>query len=35
MSQIRTNSIVPVGGLPAGANGGGFILMDIVQSLGC
>jgi hypothetical protein len=25
MSQLRTNSIVPVGGLPAGANGGGII----------
>ena len=25
MSQIRTNSIVPAGGIPAGANGGGII----------
>jgi hypothetical protein len=25
MSQLRTNSIVPVGGLPAGASGGGII----------
>jgi len=25
MSQVRTNSIVPVGGLPAGASGGGII----------
>lgn len=25
MSQLRTNSIVPVGGIPAGASGGGII----------
>jgi len=25
MSQVRTNSIVPVGGIPAGSNGGGII----------
>lgn len=25
MSQLRTNSIVPVGGVPAGASGGGII----------
>jgi len=25
MSQVRTNSIVPVGGIPAGASGGGII----------
>lgn len=25
MSQIRTNSIVPSGGVPAGADGGGII----------
>jgi hypothetical protein len=25
MSQLRTNSIVPVGGIPAGASGGGVI----------
>jgi hypothetical protein len=25
MSQLRTNSIVPLGGLPAGASGGGII----------
>jgi len=25
MSQVRTNSLVPVGGIPAGANGGGII----------
>jgi len=25
MSQVRTNSIVPVGGVPSGASGGGFI----------
>tara|TARA_Y100001937_G_scaffold63303_1_gene86841 strand:+ start:935 stop:1465 length:531 start_codon:yes stop_codon:yes gene_type:complete len=25
MSQLKVNSIVPVGGLPAGANGGGII----------
>lgn len=30
MSQLRTNSIVPVGGLPAGASGGGII--QVVQS---
>ena len=27
MSQLRTNSIVPVGGIPAGASGGGIIQM--------
>jgi len=27
MSQVRTNSIVPVGGIPAGATGGGIIQM--------
>ena len=25
MSQLKVNSIVPVGGLPAGATGGGII----------
>jgi len=25
MSQVRTNSIVPIGGIPAGASGGGII----------
>jgi len=25
MSQVRTNSIVPVGGIPAGASGGGIV----------
>lgn len=25
MSQLRTNSIVPVGGVPAGASGGGIV----------
>ncbi len=30
MSQLRTNSIVPVGGIPAGASGGGII--QIVES---
>ena len=25
MSQLRTNSIVPVGGIPAGASGGGIV----------
>jgi len=25
MSQVRTNSLVPVGGIPAGASGGGII----------
>ena len=30
MSQLRTNSIVPVGGIPAGASGGGII--QCVQS---
>ena len=29
MSQLRTNSIVPVGGIPAGADGGGII--QVVQ----
>ena len=27
MSQLRTNSIVPVGGIPAGASGGGIVQM--------
>jgi len=31
MSQVRTNSIVPVGGIPAGASGGGII--QIVQTI--
>jgi hypothetical protein len=31
MSQLRTNSIVPVGGIPAGASGGGII--QIVQTV--
>jgi hypothetical protein len=31
MSQLRTNSIVPVGGIPAGASGGGII--QVVSSL--
>ena len=31
MSQLRTNSIVPVGGIPAGASGGGII--QCVQSV--
>jgi len=31
MSQLRTNSIVPVGGVPSGASGGGIIQM--VQSV--
>ena len=31
MSQIRTNSIVPAGGVPAGASGGGII--QIVQAV--
>ena len=31
MSQIKVNSIVPVGGLPAGASGGGII--QIVQTV--
>jgi len=31
MSQLRTNSIVPVGGIPAGASGGGII--QIVESV--
>ena len=30
MSQLRTNSIVPVGGIPAGADGGGII--QVVQT---
>ena len=30
MSQLKVNSIVPVGGLPAGATGGGII--QIVKS---
>jgi len=30
MSQVRTNSIVPVGGIPAGASGGGII--QVVQT---
>jgi len=30
MSQLRTNSIVPVGGIPAGASGGGII--QVVQA---
>jgi hypothetical protein len=30
MSQLRTNSIVPVGGIPAGASGGGII--QVVQT---
>jgi len=30
MSQLRTNSIVPVGGIPAGASGGGII--QVIQS---
>jgi len=30
MSQLRTNSIVPVGGIPAGASGGGVV--QTVQS---
>ena len=31
MSQLRTNSIVPVGGIPAGASGGGII--QVVQTV--
>jgi len=31
MSQVRTNSIVPVGGIPAGASGGGII--QVVQTI--
>jgi len=31
MSQVRTNSLVPVGGIPAGASGGGFI--QVVQAV--
>ena len=31
MSQLRTNSIVPVGGIPAGADGGGII--QVVQTV--
>jgi len=30
MSQVRTNSLVPVGGIPAGADGGGII--QVVQT---
>jgi len=32
MSQLRTNSIVPVGGIPAGASGGGIIQVVSVES---
>jgi hypothetical protein len=34
MSQIRTNSIVPAGGIPAGAEGGGIIqcVQEVVTS---
>jgi len=31
MSQVRTNSLVPVGGIPAGASGGGII--QVVQTV--
>ena len=31
MSQLRTNSIVPIGGIPAGASGGGII--QVVQTV--
>jgi len=31
MSQVRTNSIVPSGGIPAGANGGGIIQVASVN----
>jgi len=31
MSQIRTNSLVPIGGIPAGASGGGII--QVVQTV--
>jgi len=31
MSQVRTNSLVPVGGVPSGASGGGII--QIVQTV--
>ena len=31
MSQLKVNSIVPVGGLPAGASGGGII--QVVQTV--
>ena len=30
MSQLKVNSIVPVGGLPSGANGG---IIQVVQSV--
>jgi len=32
MSQVRTNSLVPVGGIPAGASGGGIIQMITATS---
>jgi hypothetical protein len=32
MSQLRTNSIVPAGGIPAGASGGGIIQVVYVQT---
>jgi len=31
MSQVRTNSLVPIGGIPAGASGGGII--QVVQTV--
>ena len=31
MSQLKVNSIVPVGGLPSGASGGGII--QVVQAV--
>jgi hypothetical protein len=32
MSQLRTNSIVPVGGIPAGASGGGVVQIKQVST---